>query len=127
MDPIVRGLTWPVIGLLIVGGSHLGAEAVRPALRDLLTPPALIPFYLAAGAWAGSATVRAGGTFVHGILAGALLGLLPVILQVVGFGLLLGRDGDSVTSAAFVGAFAIFWGGVLGSGFAQGRTATAGT
>lgn len=124
MEPIVRGMTWPVIALLIVGASHLGAEAIRPDLRESLTPSALIPFYLAVGAWTGDATIRAGGSFVHGIVAGALLGLLPVILQVVGFGLLLGRPVDVVTSAAFVGAFAIFWGGVVGSGFGQGRTTT---
>ena len=80
MNVLVRGLMWPIISLLVVGGSHFVAEAVWPSLAAFITPPVVMPIHVAAGAWAGLATVRAGGTFVHGILAGAVLGLLPVAL-----------------------------------------------
>ena len=103
MNPLVRGLTWPVIALLIIGGSHLIAELLRPELEDLIGPAVIMPIHLVAGAWAGYATVRAGGTFIHGLIAGALLGLMPLALQLVGFGLILGRDPDAVTTMAIFG------------------------
>ena len=123
MNSLVRGLTWPIVSLLIVGGTHLVAEMLRPELRDVITPAVVMPLYLVAGAWAGYATVRAGGTFVHGLVAGAILGALPLMLQVVGFGLILGRDGGVVLTSGVFGLIAIFWSGVLGSGFATDRPA----
>ena len=125
MNSLVRGLTWPIVSLLIVGGTHLVAEMLRPELKDVITPSVVMPLYLAAGAWAGYATVRAGGTFVHGLVAGAILGVLPLMLQIVGFGLILGREGSLVLTAGVFGLTAIFWSGVLGSGFATDRGATA--
>jgi hypothetical protein len=118
MSALVRGLTWPIASLLIIGGSHFVAEAVRPELHDLVGPAVTMPIYLVAGGWAGYGTHRAGGTFVHGLVAGAVLGLLPLMLQIVGFGALLGRDpGASLTSGLF-GFAAIFWGASLGAGIA---------
>lgn len=118
MNALVRGLTWPIIALLVIGGTHLVAEALRPQLHDLVGPAVVMPIYLVAGGWAAYATVRAGGTFVHGLVAGAVLGLLPLVLQLVGFGLILGGDGDAVTTVGIFGLVAIFWGGALGAGIA---------
>jgi hypothetical protein len=123
MTSLVRGLTWPIITLLIVGGTHLVAEMLRPQLQDLISPAVVMPIHLVAGGWAGYATVRAGGTFVHGLVAGAILGLLPVALQLVGFGLILGRHADVTMSLALFGLFTIFWGGALGAGIAASRDA----
>jgi len=123
MNSLVRGLTWPIVSLLIVGGTHLVAEMLRPELKDVITPAVVMPLYLVAGAWAGYATVRAGGTFVQGIVAGAILGVLPLALQIVGFGLILGRDGGAVLTAGVFGLIAIFWSGALGSGFASDKSA----
>jgi hypothetical protein len=119
MNPLIRGLTWPIIALLIVGGTHLVAEAVRPELQQLIGPAVLMPIHLVAGGWAAYGTVRAGGTFVHGLVAGAIMGLLPVGLQFVGFGLILGRDPAVTTTLAIFGLFTFFWGGALGAGIAQ--------
>jgi hypothetical protein len=118
---MIRGLTWPVISLLVIGGSHLAAEVLRPELRDVIVPAVVVPIYLSAGAWAGYATVRASGTFVHGLIAGAILGLLPALLQLVGFGLVLGRDPAVVTTSAMFGLTAVFWGSAMGAGFAVER------
>jgi hypothetical protein len=123
MNPFVRGLTWPIISLLIVGGSHLVAELARPSLAAVITPPAVAPLYLAVGAWAGVAVVGAGGTFVHGVVAGAILGLLPVVLQIVGFGMILGREPDAALTAGLFGFVALLWGGILGAGYAQPQRA----
>jgi hypothetical protein len=119
MNALVRGLTWPIIALLVVGGTHLVAEALRPQLEDLIGPAVVMPIYLVAGGWAAYATVRAGGTFVYGLVAGAILGLLPLVLQLVGFGLILGRDGDTVMTVGIFGLMAIFWSGTLGAGIAE--------
>jgi len=119
MNALIRGLTWPIISLLLVGGSHFAAEAIRPELATAFTPPALMPIYLIAGLWSGSRTLAAGGSFIHGILAGVVLGLLPVALQVVGFGLILGRPADAASLAAAFGFLGIVWGAVLGAGYAQ--------
>ena len=119
MNPLIRGLTWPVISVLIVGATHLVIEALRPELQDLIGPAVLMPIHLVAGGWAGYATVRAGGTFVHGLVAGAIIGVLPLALNIVGFGLLLGRDSAAVLTIGIFGLFTMFWGGVLGAGIAQ--------
>jgi hypothetical protein len=122
MNPLVRGLLWPIATLLVVGGSHLLVEAFRPALAELIGPAVVMPIHLVAGGWAAYATIRAGGFWVHGLIAGAILGLLPLVLQVVGFGLLLGRDSDSVLTLGIFGLFTIFWGGALGAGIATATT-----
>lgn len=121
MRPLVGGLTWPVVTLLVIGGSHFLAEAFRPDLHDVITPPVVMPIYLVAGGWAALMTRREGGTYVLGLVAGAILGLLPLMLQVVGFGLLLGRDGAAALSSGLFGLLAIFWGGVLGAGIGATR------
>ena len=118
MNSLIRGLTWPVISLLIVGGSHLVGELLRPELQQVIVAAVVMPVYLVGGGWTGYGTVRSGGTFVHGLVAGAILGLLPLMLQVVGFGLILGRDSGAVMTSGIFGLLAIFWAGALGSGIA---------
>jgi hypothetical protein len=119
MQPLVRGLTWPIISLVVIGATHLVAELFRPALHDAVGPAVAMPIYLVAGAWAGIATIRAGGSVAHGFAAGAILGLLPVALQLVGFGVIAGGDAASVATAALFGWLGVFWGGSLGSGIAM--------
>jgi hypothetical protein len=118
MNALVRGLTWPVVSLLLIGGTHFLAEALRPQLQQVFVPPVVMPIYLAVGGWAGFSVVRAGGTLVHGLVGGAVIGGLPVALQLVGFGLILGRPSDVVVTAALFGLLGLFWGGSIGSGVA---------
>jgi len=119
VSSMTRAIAWPVLSLLVIGGTHLLAEAVRPELHGVVGPAVAMPIYLVVGGWAAFAVVRAGGTFVPGLLAGAILGLLPAMLQVVGFGVVLGYDAASVTTSALFGFMALFWGGSLGSGIAS--------
>jgi hypothetical protein len=123
VNVFIRGLTWPIISLLLVGGSHFVAEALRPELATLFTPPVVMPVYLLVGLWAGSSTVRAGGSAVQGIVAGAVLGLLPVVLQLVGFGMILGREAEATSLSAAFGFLGIVWGGILGTGYQEGTRA----
>lgn len=119
MSPLVRGLMWPVISLVAIGATHLVAELVRPEIHEAIGPAVAMPIYLAAGAMAAYATLGAGGSAAHGFIAGAVLGLLPVVLQFVGFGVIAGRDSASVTTSAAFGWLGVFWGGALGSALAQ--------
>ena len=118
MKILVQCLMWPVIALLVIGGSHLVVEAIRPQLGDLIGPAVVMPIHLVAGSWAAWMVLRNGGSFVLGLVAGAILGVLPLVLQVVGFGLILGRDASAVLTLGIFGLFTIFWGGVLGAGIA---------
>jgi len=116
---------WPVISLLLIGGTHFIGEFARPQMKDFVTPAVEMPLLLAAGAWAGFATVRAGGSYLLGFVAAAILGLLPAALQLIGFGMILGPDGALVTTAALFGFSAVLWGGFLGTGFALSRSTPA--
>ena len=119
MQPLVRGLTWPVVSLVLIGASHLIGEMVRPELHEVIGPAVAMPIYLVAGAWAGFATIRARASLVFGFVGAAILGLLPVGLQFIGFGLIVGRESAAVTTAALLGWLGVFWGGSLGAGIAR--------
>jgi hypothetical protein len=118
MNILVKCLIWPVVALLVIGGTHLIAEGIRPQLQDLIGTAVVMPIHLVAGGWAAYMVLRNGGGFVLGLVAGAILGLMPLALQVVGFGLILGRDADVSLTTGIFGLFTIFWGGVLGAGIA---------
>ena len=121
MQSIVRGLVWPVVSLIVIGSTHLAAELIRPDLHDVIGPAVVMPIYLVAGGLAAWATLTSGGTVLHGFAAAALLGLLPVGLQLVGFGVILGRDSETVTAAAMFGWLGVLWGGALGIGLRASR------
>ena len=98
----IRAIALPVLSLLITGMVHFTLEAIWPDLKTTFIPPVLAPLLLAYGVWVGYRVVEAGGGYVGGILAGALLGLLPLALDVVGFGIILGRG---TTPGAMAGIF----------------------
>jgi hypothetical protein len=110
---------WPVISLVAIGATHLVAEMLRPELREAIGPAVAMPIYLVAGALAAFGTIRAGGSVALAFAAGGILGLLPVGLQLIGFGIFVARDSAAVTTAAFFGWLGVFWGGALGSGIAR--------
>lgn len=125
MQAMIRALTLPVAALIGVGATHLAAELVRPELQAAITPPVVMPIYLAFGAWAGAAAVRAGGSLAHGVAGGLAIGLLPVALQVLGFGVVAGRDGATVATNATLGFLGLAWGSVLGAGLSRALAAPA--
>src|SRR6185369_16372610 len=106
MDLYVRTLRWPVISLLITGATHFFLEAIWPDLRNTFIPPVLAPILLAYGAWVGYRAIDAGGTYLQAIAAAAVLGILPMLLDIVGFGVILGRGTDAGVMAG-VFAFAV--------------------
>ena len=117
-DLLYRTLKWPVISLLITGATHFMLEAIWPDLRNTFVPSVLAPILLSYGAWVGYRAIGAGGTYLHAIVAAAILGILPIMLDVVGFGLILGRGTDAGVLAGVFGFAVIVFGSLLGAGFA---------
>ena len=124
MSRLTRVLLWPVISLLITGGLHFTLEAVWPDLKATFIPAVLAPLLLAYGAWVGSRMVELDGSYVEAIVAGAILGLLPVVLDIVGFGVILDRGTTVATLSAAFGWSTIVFGSLLGSGYMSSRQAT---
>jgi hypothetical protein len=118
-------LIWPIVSLLVTGMWHFTVEAIWPDLRTLFVPAVLGPILLSYGAWAGYRTVMAGGGYVAAIVAGAILGLLPLMLDIVGFGLILGRGIDTGALAGIFGLSMVLFGSLLGAGFAVSRPSVA--
>jgi hypothetical protein len=119
MNGLARGLLWPVMTLVAIGSTHLVTELIRPEMQAVFAPSVVMPIYLVAGGWAAFATLRTGSGLAIAVAAAAILGVLPVGLQLIGFGVLLGRDGATVTSSALFGFVAILWGGFLGAGIGR--------
>lgn len=115
-----KALTWPVIAFLIVGGVHFGEEALRSDLQGIFGPPVTGPALLVFGIWVGYLAVRGGGNFVDAIVVGAILGLFPLMEQVVGFGIILDRTVDATIPLGIFTWDMVFWGALIGGGFAMG-------
>lgn len=118
MDLYVRTLKWPVISLLITGATHFLLEAIWPDLKTTFIPPVLAPILLAYGAWVGYRAIGAGGTYLHAIVAAAILGILPIMLDTIGFGQILGRGTEAGVLAGVFGFAVIVFGALIGAGFA---------
>jgi|GEM_PF-2968020 len=118
---LVKTLKWPVLSLLITGGFHFIIEAVWPDLKNIFIPPVLAPMLLGYGAWVGYKAIHNGGNYLNAIVYAAILGVLPIVLETFGFGMILGFGNPA---RFLVGVFAfsmILFGSLIGSGFALSR------
>jgi hypothetical protein len=118
---LAKTLKWPIVSLLIVGITHFIAEIIWPDLKGIYQPPVLAPLLLAFGVWVGYKTIQFGGTYGNAIIAGAILGVLPIIVEVFGFGLILGRGVPQGILAGEFGFAMILYGSLIGSGFALSK------
>jgi hypothetical protein len=118
---LVDSLKWPVVALIVTGTIHLAAEAVRPGLKDAFTPNTIGPILLAYGIWVGVRSIDAGGSVAAAVAAGFIVGVLPLMLDVVGFGMLLGRGVDAGLTAGIFGLLMVAFGALIGAGFAASR------
>jgi hypothetical protein len=110
---------WPIITLVITGVTHFTIEAIWPDLRNYFVPPALAPLLLAYGAWVGYRAAKFGAGFVPGLASGVILGLLPLGLDVIGFGIVLGRGVDQGVLSGVFGMSYIIFGTLVGIGFTR--------
>lgn len=118
---IVDDLRWPVAALVLTGLTHLVAETIRPDLRNDFTAATIGPILLLYGLWVGYAVVDRGGSFMTAPAAGALVGMLPLALDVVGFGILLNRGLDAGLTAGVFGFLVVLFGSLAGAGYASSR------
>jgi hypothetical protein len=118
---MVAVMTWPIVALLLTGATHFSVEAIWPDLKTFFVPPVIGPILLAYGVWAGFAVVNVTRSFGLAIVAGAILGVLPLMLQSIGFGVLLGRGVDVGLLAGIFGFTMVLFGSLLGGGFASAR------
>jgi hypothetical protein len=113
---LIKPLKWPVISLLITGGFHFCIEAVWPDLKNLFIAPVLAPILLAYGIWVGVRAIKNGGSYVTAIIAALILGLLPLLLETFGFGMILHFEGRALIG--LYGLSMILFGSLIGSGYA---------
>jgi hypothetical protein len=117
---MVKTLKWPVVCLLIVGGLHFVEEMIFPALKDFFTAPVIGTVLLAFGIVTGYRAVQSGG-LVNAIVSGAILGLLPIMLDTLGFGVVLGRGIEWGLTAGIFGFSMVVWGALAGAAFSLSR------
>jgi hypothetical protein len=116
---LVKTLKWPLISILITGTVHLIIEALWPKLQTVFVAPSLAPLLLAYGIWVGYKAIHNGGNYMNAAVAGVILGILPLVLETVGFGMVLGFS-DRFLVGVF-GFAMILFGSLVGGGFALSR------
>ncbi len=115
---LVKSLKWPFIGVFIAGALHTVVEAIWPDLQTFYTPPVLGVIQFSFGILAGYMAVRNGGTFLTAALYGALLGLFPLVVQPLSFGMMFGRGLHAGILAGVFGFSMMTFGSLIGGGFA---------
>ena len=115
---LVKTLKWPFIGVFIAGAFHFAVEAIWPDLQSLYTAPVLGLVQFAFGIWLGYVTIHNGGNFLTAILYGALLGLFPLVVNPLSFGMMLGRSLSATALAGVFGFSMMLFGSLVGGGFA---------
>ncbi len=113
-----QNLKWPVIVLLLVGGVHWLLELLLPDLRNMFVPPIVGLVLFTFGIGVGYRMVQNGGNLGHVLVGAVVLGLLPIMLDIVGFGLILGRGLQQGVLVGLFGFSMILWGSLIGGGFA---------
>lgn len=119
---VAQAIRWPIAALIVTGTIHLLAEAVLPDLRDDFTPATIGPLLFAYGLWVGWAVINRGLQIGMAVAAGVVVGILPLALDVIGFGILLGRGIDAGVTAGAFGFLMVVFGSIVGAGFSVGQT-----
>ena len=114
----VDALKWPVVALIATGMLHLAAEGLRPDLKNDFTPQIVGTLLLVYGLWIGFGLASRRFGAGTAIVAGAVVGLLPLGLDVVGFGMILGRGVDAGFTAGLFGLLVVVFGSIAGAGIA---------
>jgi hypothetical protein len=114
---LVRTLKWPFIGVLIAGTLHFAVEAIWPDLQSFYPTPVLALVQFGFGVVAGYMAIQNGGNFLTAILYGTLLGLFPLVVNPLSFGMVLGRPINATLLSGVFGFTMFFWGSLVGGGF----------
>jgi len=120
MNTLTKTLKWPFVSLLLTGGCHFIIEAIWPDLKNLFTAPVLAPLLLAFGIWVGNRAIANKGSYVTAMIAGLILGLLPLLLESLGFGMILHFEGRVLVG--IFGMSMIFFGSLIGAGYTLSKS-----
>ena len=115
---LIKTLKWPYIGVFIAGALLFTLEAIWPDLQNFYPTPVLGLVQFAFGILAGYTAVQNGGSFFTAILSGVLLGLFPLVVQPLSFGMILGRGFYAGVLSGVFGFSMMLWGSLVGGGFA---------
>jgi hypothetical protein len=114
---LVKTLKWPFVGVLIAGTLHFAVEAIWPDLQSFYPTPVLALVQFGFGVVAGYMAIQNGGNFLTAILYGTLLGLFPLVVNPLSFGMILGRPINATLLAGVFGFTMFFWGSLVGGCF----------
>ena len=97
---------------------HFVLIALFPDLENFYSPAVLGLVQLAIGIWLGYLCVHRGGSFLIAIEYAAILGLFPLIVYPLSFGLILGQSLHTTILAGIFGFANFIFGSMIGGGFA---------
>ena len=117
----MKTLKYPIISAVIIGVLHLISEAILPDLKNYFQTPVVGLVLISLGIWVGCKAAQFSGKYLTVVIAGVILGILPLLLQIIGFGLLLGRGMTAGTLGGIFGFDMIVMGSVIGGGFALSK------
>ncbi|MBI4180557.1 MAG: hypothetical protein HY528_01350 [Chloroflexi bacterium] len=117
----IKVLKFPVISAVIIGLLHLISEAIFPDLKGVFQPAVVATVLVPLGIWVGYKAVQFGGNYGSVIVVGLILGILPLFLQIVGFGLLLGRGMTAGVLGGIFGFDMVLFSSLIGGGFALSK------
>ncbi len=114
---LVKTLKWPFLGAFIAGALHWAVIGLWPELNGLYPTPVLGLIQFGFGITVGYAAVRNGANFAVAALCGALLGLFPLIVYPLSFGLILGEGLHTTLLAGIFGFTMMVFGSLVSSAF----------
>jgi hypothetical protein len=114
----MESLKWPFLVVLISGSLHWVLVAMIPDLQNFYSPSVLGLVQLAIGFWVGHASVHNGGNFLTALVHAVLLGLVPLVVYPLSFGMILGEDLHTTMLAGVFGFANFVFGSLVGGGFA---------
>ncbi|HLE95995.1 MAG TPA: hypothetical protein VI997_01385 [Candidatus Thermoplasmatota archaeon] len=113
-----KGLMWPVITVALVIAVFWLVEKAYAGAEAMIGIAGFAPGLTLIGAWGGWSLVRTGGGYWHGALAGIVLWLTCIVLDVVFFGVLSGAALGDVWGPFLAESSLLFFGALAGGGWA---------
>jgi hypothetical protein len=116
-----KALKWPTISLAIAAVAHQLTVILLPALKPVFSPTTVGPLiWVPFGIVVGYKIVQFGGRYVHVILAGMVLGLVPWIVKII-FGSIGGAGAAEIVNESVFAMGIIFFGALIGGSFALSK------
>jgi hypothetical protein len=113
-----KALKWPMISLAIAAVAHQITVIILPDLKPIFSPFTVGPLIVVPfGIVAGYKVVQFGGNYMHVMLVGILLSLVPWIAKII-FGSIGGAGVAEIVNESVFTMGMIFFGALIGGSFA---------